>query len=96
MIVLTRLNRNRFAVNPDLVERIQASPDTTLTLVDGATFVVAETMDAVIQSIVEFRARVLATALDHVGPSGPASATGTATAVAAATAAATATMEGQG
>lgn len=65
MIVLTRLNRHRFAVNPDLVERIQASPDTTLTLVDGATFVVAETMDAVIQSIVEFRARVLATALDH-------------------------------
>lgn len=74
MIVLTRLNRHRFAVNPDLVERIQASPDTTLTLVDGATFVVAETMDAVIQSIVEFRARVLATALDHAGSPGPASA----------------------
>ncbi|MFB8891481.1 MULTISPECIES: flagellar FlbD family protein [Microbacterium] len=73
MIVLTRLNRHRFAVNPDLVERIQASPDTTLTLVDGATFVVAETMDAVIQSIVEFRARVLATALGHAAASGPAS-----------------------
>lgn len=76
MIVLTRLNRHRFAVNPDLVERIQASPDTTLTLVDGATFVVAETMDAVIQSIVEFRARVLATALAHApaaaAASGPA------------------------
>jgi flagellar protein FlbD len=70
MIVLTRLNRHRFAVNPDLVERIQASPDTTLTLVDGATFVVAETMDAVIQSIVEFRARVLATALGHAAASG--------------------------
>ncbi|MCZ4068666.1 flagellar FlbD family protein [Microbacterium sp. NE2HP2] len=73
MIVLTRLNRHRFAVNPDLVERIQASPDTTLTLVDGATFVVAETMDAVIQSIVEFRARVLATALGHAAASGSAS-----------------------
>lgn len=70
MIVLTRLNRHRFAVNPDLVERIQASPDTTLTLVDGATFVVAETMDAVIQSIVDFRARVLATALGHAAASG--------------------------
>ncbi|WHE36037.1 flagellar FlbD family protein [Microbacterium sp. BDGP8] len=73
MIVLTRLNRHRFAVNPDLVERIQASPDTTLTLVDGATFVVAETMDVVIQSIVEFRARVLATALGHAAASGSAS-----------------------
>ncbi|MFS0713224.1 flagellar FlbD family protein [Microbacterium sp. 2P01SA-2] len=81
MIVLTRLNRHRFAVNPDLVERIQASPDTTLTLVDGATFVVAETMDAVIQSIVEFRARVLATALGHASASG--SAPGSASAAAA-------------
>ncbi|MDD7928170.1 flagellar FlbD family protein [Microbacterium thalli] len=68
MIVLTRLNRHRFAVNPDLVERVQESPDTTLTLVDGATFVVAETMETVIESIVEFRARVLATALDRSFP----------------------------
>lgn len=82
MIVLTRLNRHRFAVNPDLVERIQASPDTTLTLVDGATFVVAETMDAVIQSIVEFRARVLATALGHAAASGTAPASATAPAIA--------------
>ncbi|QCR41613.1 hypothetical protein C1N74_15055 [Microbacterium sp. SGAir0570] len=82
MIVLTRLNRHRFAVNPDLVERIQASPDTTLTLVDGATFVVAETMDAVIQSIVEFRARVLATALGHAAASATAPASATSPAIA--------------
>ncbi|WP_323986841.1 flagellar FlbD family protein [Microbacterium plantarum] len=82
MIVLTRLNRHRFAVNPDLVERIQASPDTTLTLVDGATFVVAETMDAVIQSIVEFRARVLATALGHAAASESASQSGSTAAAA--------------
>jgi len=62
MIVLTRLNRARFAVNPDLVERIQAMPDTTLTMVDGATVVVTETMDEVIAEITRFRARVLAAA----------------------------------
>lgn len=62
MIVVTRLNRTRFAVNPDLVERIQAAPDTTITLVDGATFVVTETIDEVIEQITRFRARVLATA----------------------------------
>jgi len=64
MIVLTRLNQVRFAVNPDLIERVQESPDTTLVLVDGATFVVAESMDAVIGLVVDFRARVLATAAD--------------------------------
>lgn len=65
MIVLTRLNRIEFAVNPDLIERIQASPDTTLVMVDGATFVVAETMEAVIQGVVDFRARVVAAAADR-------------------------------
>lgn len=62
MIVLTRLNRSRFAVNPDLIERVQATPDTTLIMVDGATFVVTETMDDVIAQITRFRAGVLAAA----------------------------------
>jgi flagellar protein FlbD len=62
MIVLTRLNRSRFAVNPDLIERVQATPDTTIIMVDGATFVVTETMDDVIAQIIRFRAGVLAAA----------------------------------
>lgn len=62
MIVLTRLNRSRFAVNPDLIERVQATPDTTLIMVDGATFVVTETMDDVIAQITRFRAGVIAAA----------------------------------
>lgn len=65
MIVLTRLNRSVVAVNPDLIERISASPDTTLVMVDGATYVVAETMAAVIDAVVAFRARVLTAALDR-------------------------------
>ncbi|WP_417564417.1 flagellar FlbD family protein [Microbacterium sp.] len=69
MIVITRLNRTRFAVNPDLIERIQATPDTTLTMVDGATFIVTETMDQVIEKIISFRAHVLATAAAWPQPS---------------------------
>ncbi|CAH0213564.1 MULTISPECIES: flagellar FlbD family protein [unclassified Microbacterium] len=62
MIVVTRLNRTRFALNPDLIERIQASPDTTIIMVDAATFVVTETMAEVIAKITEYRAGVLAAA----------------------------------
>jgi flagellar protein FlbD len=62
MIVVTRLNRTRFAVNPDLIERIQERPDTTITMVDGNAFVVIESMDEVIAQITGYRARVLATA----------------------------------
>ncbi len=65
MIVLTRLNRSDVAVNPDLIERIHATPDTTLVMVDGATYVVVESMTVVIDRIVAFRARVLTAALDR-------------------------------
>ncbi|AZS46342.1 MULTISPECIES: flagellar FlbD family protein [Microbacterium] len=70
MIILTRLNRSRFAVNPDLIERVQATPDTTLIMVDGATFVVTETMDDVIAQITRFRAGVLATAAALISTAG--------------------------
>lgn len=63
MIVVTRLNLTRFAVNPDLIERVQASPDTTIIMVDGARFVVQESMDELIAQIAGFRARVLHAAL---------------------------------
>lgn len=59
MIVVTRLNDSQFAVNPDLIERIHANPDTTLVMVDGARYIVTEPMTEVIQMIAEFRARVI-------------------------------------
>jgi flagellar protein FlbD len=62
MIVLTRLNESTFAVNPDLVERIQASPDTSIVLVDGTTFIVKETVEEVIDLIARYRAKVIALA----------------------------------
>ncbi|MFP3467115.1 flagellar FlbD family protein [Leifsonia sp. SIMBA_070] len=64
MIVVTRLNDSQFAVNPDLIERIHASPDTTLVMVDGAKFIVTETLSEVIEKIAAYRARVIALAHD--------------------------------
>jgi len=60
MIVVTRLNNSQFAINPDLIERIHANPDTTLVMVDGAKYIVTETMDEVIDKIASYRARVIA------------------------------------
>jgi flagellar protein FlbD len=62
MIVVTRLNGSRFAVNSDLIERIQENPDTTLVMVDGATYVVRESLTDVIDLIARYRAFILATA----------------------------------
>lgn len=74
MIVVTRLNDTQFAINPDLIERIHANPDTTLIMVDGANFIVTETMAEVIERITAYRARVIALAYDpqaDITPRGP-------------------------
>jgi flagellar protein FlbD len=62
MIVVTRLNDSQFAINPDLIERIHANPDTTLVMVDGAKFIVTEGLDEVIEKIARFRAHVISLA----------------------------------
>lgn len=70
MIPLTRLNGNTFVVNPDLLERAESTPDTVVTLVDGSRIVVLESIEALTELIVVFRARVAARAhvlLDETG-----------------------------
>jgi flagellar protein FlbD len=59
MIVVTRLNDSQFAINPDLIERIHANPDTTLVMVDGAKFIVTESLTEVIEKIAAYRAHVI-------------------------------------
>jgi flagellar protein FlbD len=66
MILLRRLNNAVIGLNADLIERIDATPDTVITLVDGKKYVVAETPEEVVERIVVFRANVLA----NVGPQG--------------------------
>ena len=64
MILLTRLNGVQFALNPDLVERADATPDTVVTLVDGTKYVVKEGVDEVLAAIREYRAGILATSYE--------------------------------
>lgn len=64
MIQLTRLNNEQFALNTDLIERVDVTPDTVLTLIDGTKYVVAESMDELIDRVVAFRARVVSAAED--------------------------------
>jgi flagellar protein FlbD len=59
MIELTRLNGNLLVVNSDLIQYAEASPDTTLTLVNGEKLVVRESCGEVINRTLACRARIL-------------------------------------
>ena len=60
MITLTRLSGTKFALNCDLIERVDATPDTVVTLVDGKKYVVCESLDDVLTSVRRHRGEVLA------------------------------------
>jgi len=65
MIQLTRLNGSRFLLNSDLIERVDQTPDTVITLVDGTRYLVTEDLDTVLDEIRCHRAAILAVA-NHV------------------------------
>lgn len=60
MIMLTRLSGSRFALNSDLIERVDATPDTVISLTDGAKYVVAETLEEVVAAVRYFRSEIVA------------------------------------
>ena len=62
MILVTRLNGAVFALNPDLVERADCTPDTVITLVDGTKYVISESVPEFIDSVRHYRASLIAQA----------------------------------
>lgn len=62
MIHLTRLNGPGFTLNPDLIQKAEATPDTVVMLVDGTKYVVAESVEVLTERIIYYRASVVALA----------------------------------
>ena len=64
MITVTRLNGPAFALNPDLIERVEETPDTVIHLVGGTNYVVVESVEEIVTRVRESRAAVIA--LSHL------------------------------
>jgi flagellar protein FlbD len=60
MIKLTRLNTEPLALDPDLIERLDATPDTVVTMVDGSKHMVTEGLSEVIERARQHRAALVA------------------------------------
>ena len=58
MILLTRLNNKPMVVNADQIRSIEENPDTTLTLMNGDRVLVRETMEQVVDLVVEYQRRL--------------------------------------
>lgn len=71
MLHLTRLAGPVFALNPDLIERAEATPDTVVTLVNGSHFVIRESLAELAELIRDYRASVIARAQQLAEPERP-------------------------
>jgi len=55
MIWLTRFDGTRFVLNADLIELIEPTPDTVITLTNGHHFVVREAIEDILSQLINYR-----------------------------------------
>jgi flagellar protein FlbD len=59
MIRLTRINRIPLVINSDLIEHVEVTPDTVVSLTTGQKFMVLESADEVIDRVIRFRREIM-------------------------------------
>ena len=59
MIYVTRLNHTPVVLNSDLIEQIETTPDTVITLINGQKIMVLESSDEIIERVVHFRRQIV-------------------------------------
>jgi flagellar protein FlbD len=68
MIKVTRLNHVPLILNSDLIEHIDMTPDTVVTLSSGQKYMVLESADEIVDKVIYFR-KLLNTQLNTQQPS---------------------------
>lgn len=67
VILLRRLSGTTFALNSDLIERVDGAPETVITLIDGTRYLVRESVEQVVDRVRSYRGSVIAAA-GHLEP----------------------------
>ncbi|WFD11682.1 flagellar FlbD family protein [Tepidibacter hydrothermalis] len=59
MIKVKRLNEEEFVINCDLIETLEKTPDTVITLTNGHKYVVKEDINTIIQKVKTFKKDII-------------------------------------
>jgi flagellar protein FlbD len=60
MIYVTRLNHTSVVLNADLIEYVESTPDTVISLTTGQKLMVRETAEEIVVRVVQYRRSILA------------------------------------
>lgn len=66
MIWVTRLNGKEYVINVDLIEFMESTPDTVITMTTGKKVVVQEDVDEIIRKTVEFKKTIFKGSVSEV------------------------------
>jgi len=58
MITVTRLDRRVVVINAEQIKMLEATPDTIITLLNGDTLVVRESVDEVVQRAIDYARQI--------------------------------------
>lgn len=58
MIQVTQLNGKQYWINPHQIESMEVNPDVTLLMLSGKHVVVRETVEQVLERIIEYRRKI--------------------------------------
>lgn len=58
MIKLTGMNNKEFVINAEHIEKVEEMPDTIITLTNGNKYIVLETVDEVIDLVIEYKNKI--------------------------------------
>ncbi|GBF51156.1 endoflagellar protein [Leptospira ryugenii] len=58
MVILHRLKGAEFVLNADLIETIEANPDTVITLTNDKKYIVQETVSTVMDLVLSYKSRI--------------------------------------
>ncbi|MEL7608593.1 MAG: flagellar FlbD family protein [Bacillota bacterium] len=72
MITLSRLNKEVFLVNSDLIEFVEETPNTVISMMSGRKLVVAEPAAEVRRLILEYKRQLYGIHLEEQAPQTPA------------------------
>ena len=60
MIFLTHANGAKFYLNPELIQSVEATPDTVITLVSNKKLIVKDKPEEIAERFIEYRRKTLA------------------------------------
>ncbi|QXE20281.1 flagellar FlbD family protein [Clostridium sp. 001] len=58
MIKLTGLDNKEFIVNADIIEKLEAIPESLITLTNGKKYLVKESTDEIVEKVIKYKRKI--------------------------------------